>query len=58
MCGIKDVTYKPVQEHHNVYQQVYALYKQLHDAFGLPEKAGNLANVMKELLNIKDSINS
>jgi len=58
MCGIKDVTYKPIVENHGVYQQLYALYKQLHDAFGTQKWAGKLANVMKDLLNIKDSIKS
>ncbi len=56
MCGIKDVTYKPAQENHKVYQQIYALYKQLHDAFGLAGWSGKLANVMKDLLEIKDSV--
>ena len=56
MCGIKDATYKPVSENHRVYQQLYALYKQLHDAFGLLDYSGKLANVMKELLDIKDSV--
>ena len=56
MCGIKDATYKPVSENHRVYQQLYALYKQLHDAFGLQEWSGGLANVMKELLDIKDRV--
>jgi L-ribulokinase len=56
MCGIKDVTYKPISENNKVYQQLYALYKQLHDAFGLQDGSGQLANVMKELLSIKDSI--
>jgi hypothetical protein len=28
----------------------------LHDAFGVQTWSGKLANVMKELLNIKDSI--
>jgi L-ribulokinase len=56
MCGIKDVTYKPAQENHKVYQQLYALYKQLHDAFGLAGWSGKLANVMKDLLKIKDSV--
>jgi len=56
MCGIKDVTYKPIPENHKVYQQLYALYKQLHDAFGLQDSSGKLANVMKDLLNIKDSV--
>jgi len=58
MCGIKDVTYKPIPENHRVYQQLYALYKQLHDAFGTQQWSGKLANIMKDLLNIKDSIKS
>ena len=58
MCGIKDVTFKPIAENNKVYQQLYVLYKQLHDAFGIEGWSGKLANVMKELLNIKDSIQS
>jgi L-ribulokinase len=50
MCGIKKTTYKPKPENHAVYKKIYALYKQLHDAFG----SGTQAGVMKELLNIKD----
>ena len=56
MCGMKDITYKPIPENHKVYQQLYALYKQMHDAFGLQGWSGKLANVMKDLLNIKDSV--
>ena len=56
MCGIKDVTYTPIAENNKVYQQLYVLYKQLHDAFGVQGSAGTLANVMKELLGIKDSV--
>jgi L-ribulokinase len=56
MCGVKDVTYKPNAENHKVYRQLYGLYKQLHDAFGVKEWSGRLANVMKDLLNIKDSV--
>jgi len=54
MCGIKDVTYKPIAENARVYRQLYVLYKQLHDAFGTQDFSGKLANVMKELLSIKD----
>ncbi|MHC4438303.1 MAG: ribulokinase [Planctomycetota bacterium] len=54
MCGIKEVTYKPITENAAVYQQLYVLYKQLHDAFGTQEFSGKMANVMKELLTIKD----
>jgi L-ribulokinase len=56
MCGIKDVTYKPIPENHKLYQKLYVLYMQLHDAFGLQDWSGKLANVMKDLLNIKDSV--
>ncbi len=56
MCGIKDVTYKPIAENHKVYQMLYELYKQLHDAFGVQDWSGRLANVMKELLSIKDGV--
>ncbi len=58
MCGIKDITYKPIAENHKVYQRLYSLYRQLHDAFGLRDSAGKLGNVMKDLLNIKDSVNA
>jgi L-ribulokinase len=50
MCGVKKVTYRPIAENHAIYKKVYAIYKQIHDAFG----PGSMANVMKELLSIKD----
>jgi len=56
MCGIKEVTYKPNAENHAVYKKLYVLYRQLHDAFGLQGWSGKMANVMKELLNIKDAV--
>jgi len=58
MCGVKETTYKPVADNHKIYKRLYALYKQLHDAFGLQQWSGKLANVMKELLDIKDSVSS
>ncbi|MFA5783737.1 MAG: ribulokinase, partial [Phycisphaerae bacterium] len=58
MCGVKDVTYKPKAENVKVYQQLYKLYKQLHDAFGIDADAGRLANVMKDLLRIKERANA
>jgi L-ribulokinase len=56
ICGIKETSYKPIPENHKVYQRLYSLYKQLHDAFGVADWSGKLANVMKDLLNIKDSV--
>jgi L-ribulokinase len=58
MCGTKDRTFKPIPENQKVYQQLYALYSQLHDAFGLESFSGKMANVMKDLLNIKDQVNA
>jgi L-ribulokinase len=57
MCGLKETIYKPIPENHKVYQRLYALYRQLHDAFGLKDWSGAMANVMKELLKIKDDVN-
>ncbi len=57
MCGVKETTFEPITENHKVYRQLYALYKQLHDAFGLESFSGKMANVMKELLDIKDKAN-
>ena len=56
MCGVKEVIYKPISQNHKVYQRLYALYKKLHDAFGLQSYSGSLAGVMKELLEIKESV--
>jgi L-ribulokinase len=56
MCGLKEKTYKPIAENHRIYRRLYVLYKQLHDAFGLKEWSGMMANVMKELLKIKDDV--
>ena len=56
MCHVKDVTYKPDWQNHEIYQLLYALYRQLHDAFGIAETKLPLANVMKELLAIKKRV--
>jgi L-ribulokinase len=57
MCGIKERTFKPIPENQRVYKELYSLYKQLHDAFGVESCSGKMANVMKELLDIKDRVN-
>ena len=54
VCGVKKTTFKPIPENQQVYQQLYSLYKQLHDAFGEESYSGKMANIMKDLLTIKD----
>ncbi|MHC4154532.1 MAG: ribulokinase [Planctomycetota bacterium] len=58
MCGVKRKTFRPNPQNHKVYRELYSLYKQLHDAFGVPSYSGKMANVMKDLLAIKDRINA
>jgi L-ribulokinase len=54
MTGLKEVVYTPNPEAHAVYRELYALYRELHDAFGTAEWHGNLFHVMKKLLDIRD----
>ncbi len=54
MTGLKPKVYKPNAKAHAVYQQLYALYKQLHDAFGTQAWSGNLYSVMKTLLEVRN----
>ena len=53
MTALKEITYRPIQENQAVYQQLYALYRDLHDAFGGVTDSANLGHVMKELLALK-----
>jgi len=53
MTGIKEV-YEPNEKHKEVYQELYQLYRQLHDAFGTSEWSGSLYNVMKDLITIRE----
>jgi L-ribulokinase len=52
MTGVKTAVYKPIPANHAVYNQLFDLYRQLHDAFG-GVKTKDLGNVMKELLRIQ-----
>lgn len=47
------VAYKPKAANQKIYNQLYALYRQLHDSFGGVSKSADLSRVMKELLDIK-----
>jgi L-ribulokinase len=48
--------FTPNEQNHLVYQKLYSLYKQLHDSFGTKNWHGNMFNVMKDLLNIRDEV--
>lgn len=53
MTGLKSTVYQPNPKAHAVYKELYAIYKQLHDAFGTKEWNGNLHGVMKKLIAIR-----
>jgi len=49
MTGVKPKVFKPNPKAHAVYKELYTLYRQLHDAFGI----GSEGNVMKKLIEIR-----
>ena len=55
MTGVKPHTYQPNPAATAVYDKLYGLYRQTHDAFGGVTAAAALGNVMKDLLAIKQA---
>jgi L-ribulokinase len=55
MTSLKPISYDPKPENQAIDHQLYALYLQLHDAFGGTSKCANLSGVMKELILIKEA---
>jgi L-ribulokinase len=53
MTGLKPRIFTPNPKAHVAYQQLYLLYRKLHDAFGTTGWTGNLADVMKKLIEIR-----
>jgi L-ribulokinase len=56
MTGVQPRQYDPVPANVSVYEQLYRLYRQLHDAFGVAGQPVELAHVMKDLLAIRDHV--
>ena len=54
MTGLKPHVFEPNPDANAVYKELYALYKILHDAFGTKEWHGNLFEVMKKLIDIRN----
>ena len=53
MTSLKDIEYKPRAAVRKTYDRLFALYQNLHDAFGGVNRQADLSGVMKELLAIK-----
>jgi L-ribulokinase len=58
MSGVPNVVYHPQSASVAVYERLYKLYVQLHDAFGVRNHQATLSNVMKDLLDIRDAVHS
>lgn len=56
MTGLKSRIYRPNPKAHETYKKLYVLYKQLHDAFGTKQWSGNLFEIMKKLIEIRNSV--
>lgn len=56
MTSTSDVVYYPRKQASDVYDRLYTLYKNLHDAFGRHGQTPDLYPVMKELLMIKQEV--
>ncbi len=54
MTGLKARVFRPNPAAHSVYKELYALYRKLHDAFGTQQPTGNLYDVMKQLIAIRN----
>jgi L-ribulokinase len=55
MTSVKTQTYSPIAENKSAYDDLYKVYRQLHDAFGGVSKSVDLSGVMKELIRIREA---
>ena len=53
VTAIREKVYHPIPENVAVYRELYALYRDVHDAFGAADWSGKLSHVMKQLLDIR-----
>jgi len=58
MTGTKAMSYEPNVANHEAYQELYELYRRLHDSFGVAEHSDCLYDVMKRLLEMKHRVSA
>ena len=54
MTSLKPVRYEPIPENAKVYDRLFQLYRELHDAFGGVNTNADLSKVMKDLIRIRE----
>ena len=55
MTSVQAKKYRPISANRKVYDQLYALYRTTHDAFGGVNQSSDLSRVMKDLLLLKSA---
>ena len=55
MTGTMSTVFTPIAGNVAVYERLYALYRRLHDSFGVAGHQDNLAPVMKELIDVRNA---
>lgn len=56
MTALHPRTFQPNPEHQRTYNRLYAIYRALHDSFGVPGTRNDISGVMKDLLNLRDEV--
>ena len=54
VCRVRERVYRPIPANAAIYAELFNLYRQLHDGFGTAAWRGNMANVMKALIAIRE----
>jgi L-ribulokinase len=54
MTSLKPVSYTPNVKAKGIYDELYAIYRLLHDGFGGVTRSADLSRVMKDLIAIKE----
>lgn len=56
MTGVKPAVYRPRKTAAAVYAELYQLYRALHDSLGIAGAQGDLSQLMKRLIAIRDRV--
>lgn len=54
-CKVLEKVYTPITQNVQTYNKLYAIYKKLHDAFGIEGTKIEMFNIMKDLIKIKNN---
>lgn len=56
MTALQPQVFTPSPQSQAVYSKLYAQYKRIHDAFGVPHASADVSGVMKALLALRDEV--